>query len=224
MTCRLLLVDDHPALSRGLARLLSQEPDLEIVNHFATGKALLAFLAAAPEAANLLLLDPHLPQPHHGVELLAQLRHEWPELRILIFVRAATPVLMTQMAAAGAQGFLHKSAEMATLLSAIRAVHLGQWVFPASRRKQGTARSSTATPEPVAAPEMPLEVLLRLRQLSGRERQVISLVREGLSTRAIARRLALAELTVSTHRRNLMHKLQVHGVAELMRLAHDCGL
>ena len=70
------------------------------------------------------------------------------------------------------------------------------------------------------------EVLLRLRLrlLSAREREIVGLVRQGLSTRAIAARLSLAEFAVSTHRRNLMQKLGVHGLAELVRFAHEHGL
>ncbi|RZK52852.1 MAG: response regulator transcription factor [Hymenobacter sp.] len=128
------------------------------------------------------------------------------------------------MAAAGAQGFVDKSAEAATLLAAIRAVHTGQLVFPGRPRPlPGAAApgvsSAGSLPGAIAA-----EALLRLRQLSAREREIIGLVRAGHSTRAIAGRLGLAELTVSTHRRNLMHKLGLHGVADLVRFAHEHGL
>jgi DNA-binding CsgD family transcriptional regulator len=68
------------------------------------------------------------------------------------------------------------------------------------------------------------DTLLRLHQLSAREREIVGLVREGLSTRDIATRLSLAEFTVGTHRRNIMQKLGVHGVAMLVRFAHEHGL
>ena len=67
-------------------------------------------------------------------------------------------------------------------------------------------------------------MLLRLRQLSGREREIIGLISEGLSTRAIAGRLGLSELTIGTHRRNLLHKLNLHSVGELLHFAHEHGL
>lgn len=226
MPCRLLLVDDHPALTRGLAALFSQEPDLAVAGQFASGEALLAYLEAGPTPPpSLLLLDLHLPPPHDGLSLLPGLRRRWPALRVLVFSSATSPVLVAQVAAAGAHGFLDKSAEADALLAAIRAVHTGQLVFPARVRVRAPLPGG---PAPAALPPAPgqtdAEALLRLRQLSAREREIVGLVREGLSTRAIAARLSLAELTVSTHRRNLMQKLGVHGLAELVRFAHEHGL
>jgi DNA-binding NarL/FixJ family response regulator len=98
-------------------------------------------------------------------------------------------------------------------------VHTGQLVFPARVRLRAPVPGPAVEPGQVDA-----EVLLRLRLLSAREREIVGLVREGLSTRAIATRLSLAEFTVSTHRRNLMQKLGVHGLAELVRFAHEHGL
>ena len=221
MPCRLLLVDDHPALTRGLAALLSQEPDLVVSGQFATGEALLEFLEATPApAADLLLLDLRLPPPHDGLSLLPRLRREWPALKVLVFSSATAPTLVSQVAAAGAHGFLDKSVEASALLAAIRAVHTEQLVFPARLR----VRPASPPHAPTSEAAQQAAVLLRLHQLSARERQIISLVREGLTTRAIAQRLSLAELTVSTHRRNLMQKLGVHGMADLVRFAHEHGL
>lgn len=228
MPCRLLLVDDHPALTHGLAALFSQEPDLVVSGQFGSGEALLAFLEAAPATtpADVLLLDLHLPPPLDGLRLLPRLRRQWPRLRVLVFSSATSPVLVAQVAAAGAHGFLDKSAEASALLDAIRAVHAGGRVFPGRRALRAPAL--TAGSRPAAGPATPSTTaaaeLLRLRQLSAREREIICLIREGLATRAIAARLSLSELTVSTHRRNLMNKLGLHGLAELVRFANEYGL
>lgn len=218
-SCRLLLVDDHPALMWGLVTLLGQEPDLEVVGLCASGHELLQQLAAAPAApADVLLLDLHLPPPHDGLSLLPQVRRAWPSVRVLVFSSAASPGLVAQLTQAGAHGFVNKSAEAGALVAAIRAVHAGQLVFPARSR-------AVAATTPAASPDtQATDSLLRLRQLSAREREIISLICEGLPTRAIAARLSLAELTVSTHRRNIMQKLGIHGVAELVRFAHQHGL
>ena len=213
--CRLLLVDDHPALARGLATLLGQEPDLEVVGLCASGHELLRLLEAAPAPpADLLLLDLHLPPPHDGLSLLPRLRRSWPTLRVLVFSSAVSPTLVAQVAQAGAQGFIDKSAEADALLAAIRAVHAGQLVFPARQRAA----------EPISEGSQVANMLLRLNLLSTREREIVGLIREGLSTRAIAARLSLAELTVGTHRRNIMQKLGIRGVAELVHFAHEHGL
>lgn len=229
MPCRLLLVDDHPALTQGLAALLGQEPDLVVTAQLASGEALLQWLAAAPApSADLLLLDLYLPPPLDGLTLLPRLRRQWPALRVLVFSSAAAPLLVSQVAAAGAHGFVDKSAEAAALLAAIRAVHTGQLVFPGRVRPQplpGTVAATLAAPAPGSPPgAVAAEALLRLRLLSAREREIIGLVRAGYSTRTIAEQLGLAGLTVSTHRRNLLHKLGLHGVADLVRFAHEHGL
>lgn len=219
MACRLVLVDDHPALTRGLAALLSQEPDLVVSGQFANGADLLGFLEAVPPLpADLVLLDLRLPPPHDGLRLLPRLRRTWPALKVLVFSSASSPTLVAQVAAAGAHGFLDKSVEATALLAAIRAVWAGQLAFPA-RRLGRPLPPATAEPGHQAA-----DTLLRLHQLSAREREIIGLVREGLSTRDIAARLSLAEFTVGTHRRNIMQKLGVHGVAMLVRFAHEHGL
>ena len=220
-TCRLLLVDDHPALTRGLAALFGQEPDLEVVGLCASGHELLQFMEAAPTPSpNLLLLDLHLPPPHDGLSLLPHLRRSWPELRVLVFSSAVSPTLVAQVAQAGAHGFVDKSADANVLLDAIRAVHMGQLVFPPKLRLRPVVEVAPASESGTQA----ADELLRLRQLSAREREIVSLIREGLSTRAIAAKLSLAEFTVSTHRRNIMQKLGIHGVAELVRFAHEHGL
>jgi DNA-binding NarL/FixJ family response regulator len=217
--CRLLLVDDHPALTKGLATLLGQEPDLEVKGLYASGNELLQLVGTTPEPpADVLLLDLHLPPPHDGLRLLPLLRRAWPTLRVLVFSSAVSPTLVAQVAEAGAHGFINKSAESDALLEAIRAVHAGQQVFP-SRLRPAVAAGPTPTPSTEAA-----DILLRLRLLSAREREIIGLIREGLLTREIAARLSLAELTVGTHRRNIMQKLGVHGVAGLVRFAHEHGL
>lgn len=207
--------------------MLAQEPDLVVSGQFASGDALLEFLATAPgPTADLILLDLYLPPPLDGLTLLPRLRRGWPGLRVLVFSSAASPVLVSQVAAAGAHGFLEKSAEAGALLAAIRAVHTGQLVFPARLRAPLLPGAAAWAPAPGAATPgtVAADALLRLRQLSAREREIIGLVRAGYSSRAIAGQLGLTEMTVSTHRRNLLRKLGLHGVAELVRFAHEHGL
>jgi len=183
------------------------------VEQFADGQALLTWLASGVlPLADVLLLDLHLPGTD-GLTLLPQLRQQWPALRVLVFSNAAAPELVDRLAAAGASGFVSKSADAEQLLAAIRAVGAGGTAFPKHVRTV-LAQASTEKTDP----------LLRLHRLSTRERQVTSLVRQGLTTREIAERLCLAEFTISTHRRNIMHKLELGNVAALVQFAIDYGL
>ncbi|TGE27081.1 response regulator [Hymenobacter metallicola] len=209
--CRLLIVDDHLMLTQSLALLLAEQADITVVGQLASGGALLAWLhAAAPSPADVLLLDLHLPGPD-GLTLLPQLRQQWPQLRVLVFSTATGPELIERVAAAGAQGYLPKSADADQLLAAIRRVHAGEQMFP--QRPRQHAPTLTAT-----------EPLLRLHRLSVREREIVGLIRGGLTTREIADRLSLSEFTVGTHRRNIMHKLELPNMAALLQFAFDYGL
>ena len=223
--CRLLLVDDHPALTRGLAALFAQEPDLAVGGQFGNGTDLLAFLEAHPApAAEVLLLDLHLPPPLDGLGLLPRLRRGWPALRVLVFSSAVSGALVAQVRAAGAHGFLNKAVDADELLAAIRAVAAGEVVFPAvaPRLVPAVAALGALPGAPAAAAEA--ISLIRVQQLTAREREIIGLVREGCTTRAIAARLSLSAFTVSTHRRNLLQKLGLHRPVDLVRFALSHGL
>lgn len=198
-------------LTQALAALLNHENDLCVVGQLASGAELLAWLPPAPAvpAADVLLLDLHLPSPD-GFTLLPLLGRQWPQLRVLVFSTLATPEIIAKVQAAGARGFVPKSADAEQLLAAIRAVAAGERAFPKPR--------AVAVPGPEAG------ALLRLQRLSAREREVIRLVCEGLTTREMAQRLSLSEFTVGTHRRNILHKLELHNVAALTQFARDYGL
>ncbi|HEX8327394.1 MAG TPA: response regulator transcription factor [Hymenobacter sp.] len=211
LPCRLLIVDDHQLLTQSLAALLAGEPDLQVAAQLNSGSALLAWLTRAPSPlpADVLLLDLHLPPPD-GFALLPELRLKWPSLRVLVFSTLATPEVVARTQAGGAKGFVPKSADAEQLLAAIRAVHAGATAFP--------KLAAAAVPSPAAGS------LLKLQRLSAREREIVGLICEGLTTRDVAHRLSLSEFTVSTHRRNILHKLELHNVAALAQFAREHGL
>jgi DNA-binding NarL/FixJ family response regulator len=213
--CRLLIVDDHQMLMQSLTMLLNEQPDLTVVRQLRAGTDLLAWLSAAatPLPADLLLLDLHLPPPD-GLTLLPHLRQHWPQLKVLVLSTAAAgPELIERIAAGGARGFVSKSADADLLLTAIRAVHRGELAFPPPLR-QAKLLTVGATAEPS----------LRLQRLSKREREIVRLIRTGLTSRVIADQLSLSEFTVATHRRNIMYKLELQNLASLVQFAIDHGL
>ncbi|GAB2479084.1 DNA-binding response regulator [Hymenobacter qilianensis] len=201
-------------LMQSLTLLLNEQPDLMVVGQLRSGTDLLAWLSvAATPPADVLLLDLHLPPPD-GLTLLPQLRQQWPQLKILILSTAAAGTeLIDRIATAGARGFVSKSADAEILLTAIRAIQRGELAFP-PRLQQATLLTVGATAEPS----------LRLQRLSKREREIVRLIRTGLTSRVIADQLSLSELTVATHRRNIMYKLELQNLASLVQFAIDHGL
>ena len=198
-------------LTQGLARLIAEQPDLQVAGQFGSGEALLAWLPPSdPAPADVLLLDLHLPGLD-GLTLLPHLRQQWPGMRVLVFSTASTLELVERLQVLGASGFVPKSADADHLLAAIRAVYAGKQTFPHAY-------------QPVTQQVPNTSNVAMLHRLSVREREIIGLVRAGLTTRQIADRLSLAEFTVSTHRRNIMHKLELHNTASLVQFAHNYGL
>ena len=116
------------------------------------------------------------------------------------------------MEGAGARGFVPKSADATQLLAAIRTVADGGKAFPKLLRAVPVTPSSDPSN------------LLRLHRLSVREREIIRLICDGLTTRDMADQLSLSEFTVATHRRNILHKLELHNVAALTQFAREHGL
>ena len=200
-SCRLLIADDHQMLAQGLAALLADVADIHVVGRCATGQALLTWLQQTPAAADVLLLDVHLPDAN-GLALLPELRRRWPALRILVFSMTSAADAAGRAAALGAHGFIAKTAEATDLLDAIRRVGAGE-VLP-------VAPGGEVSAGPAA-------------RLSERERQVIRLIRDGLGSKQVADALGLSNLTVDTHRKNILHKLALPNVAALVRFAlqHD---
>lgn len=120
----------------------------------------------------------------------------------------AAPALVEQIEAAGAHGFVPKTAEFEELLAALRTVAEGRRVFPPSRR---------LPPEGAAAET----ALLRIRTLSRREREIAGLICAGQQAKTIAESLELSAHTVDTHRKNLLHKLGLKSVVELVRFSAE---
>jgi DNA-binding NarL/FixJ family response regulator len=210
--CRLLIVDDHPMLTQSLALLLAKQVEFAVVAQFHSAAALLNWLHAAsqPLPADVLLLDLHLPGPD-GLTLLQQVRQQWPMLHVLVFSMSAAADTIKRVAEAGARGFVPKSADASELLDAIRAVHAGHTSFAAASAPDRLVASNGHEPQ-------------LLQRLTAREREIVGLIRQGHTTRDIAQQLFLSEFTVGTHRRNIMHKLQLTNVAALVQFAVDNGL
>jgi two-component system NarL family response regulator len=184
---RVLLADDHAVVRLGLRALIDHQPDLQVVAEAETGsEAVARFLELQPDIG---LVDLLLPGKD-GAEVCAAIRQELPRARILIVSSSSGSEHIHRALKAGAQGYLLKDASPTALLSAIRSVIAGGRVIPAAVA-QGMAERAYQS------------------DLSPRESEVITLVVEGLSNKAIAERLGLTEATVKTHITHIFEKLGV---------------
>jgi len=206
MKTRVVIVDDHAAIRQMLAIMLPREGAYEVVGEAGTGfEALQLCELAQPD---LVILDLLLPEMN-GVTLLEQLHVLLPEARLLVFSGAASRELLIAALRARPHGFVHKTDEWSVFREALRVV-MGRatYLTPFATRLLDAQRGAPAT----------------AGLLTARERGVLQMVAEGLSSKQIADRLHIAPKTVEHYRAQLMEKLGLHDVASLTRHAVRMGL
>ncbi|QMU68606.1 response regulator transcription factor [Streptacidiphilus sp. P02-A3a] len=208
---RVLLVDDHPVVRRGLRALLEELPELEPVGEAADGAAAIRLLDQFQQAGqprpDVVLMDLRMEPGMGGVEAtrLITARTDPPSVLVLTVYRTDADILAA--VEAGATGYLLKDAPPEELAAAVRA----------------TARGETVLAPPVAA-----RLLGRVRAgrpaLSPRESEILPLLAEGLANRQISRRLFISEATVKTHLVHIYDKLGVDSRTAAVAAARTDGL
>jgi DNA-binding NarL/FixJ family response regulator len=200
---RVVLVDDHRMLLAGLQMLL--EP-LEFITVVGTATSAAEALAVvATHRPDVVLLDINLPD-QSGVDVCRQLTASQPGLKVLALTTLQEKSYVTRMMQEGAAGYVLKNASPEVLTEAITRVHAGKKYFSEE------IQELLLQPEP-AAPARPV--------LTRREREILALIANGLTSQEMADRLFVSLLTIETHRRNLLTKFGVHNTAMLIRLAAE---
>lgn len=206
---RLLIADDHAIVRSGLKQVFSLAPDLEVIGEAINGNEVLAFLRQ--QVPDLLLLDINMPGLS-GPDLIARVKAHWADLPILVLSMHNEVQIAARVLKAGANGYVTKDSEMDVLLGAIRRVAGGgKFIAPELAEKLVFDMS--------IASEKPAHMTL-----SDRELEVFRLLVAGKGVNDIAEQLCISNKTVSTHKTRLMEKLNLSGVAELMRYAMQHGL
>ena len=216
---RVMVVDDHPIWREGVARDLA-ERGFEVVATAADGAA--AIRIAPAVRPDVVLMDLQMPQAS-GAEATREIRARLPGTRVLVLSASAEQGDVLDAVAAGASGYLVKSAGVDELVEAVRRTAEGHAVFGPGlaglvlgefrRRAKETATRAAPAGDESAEPA-----------LTPRDTEVLRLVAKGLSARQIASRLTLSHRTVENHVQNSLRKLQLTNRVELTRYAIEKGL
>jgi DNA-binding NarL/FixJ family response regulator len=199
---RILVADDHEVVRAGVRSLLRDEPDCEICGEAATG--LQAVTLAAQLKPDIVVLDITMPELN-GLDAAREIRKTLPGVPILILSLHESLELVREILDAGAHGYVLKSNAGQELTTALRALRQGETFFT-SEMAQIALRACLKKEGATVA-------------LTAREREVLQKLVEGESNKETAAILNISVLTVETHRANIMHKLDLHSIAELVHYA-----
>jgi DNA-binding NarL/FixJ family response regulator len=208
-TVRILIADDHDLMRRGVRTLLEPHPGWEICGEATTGREAVA--KAEQLKPNIVILDISMPDLN-GVDAAKRIKKASPDTEVLIFSAHYSDQLIREILEAGVRGYIVKSDSDRDLVIAVESL--------AKKKPFFTSRATEVmlTSFSEGGPKQDASEPLRDR-LTTREREIVQLLAEGKSSKEVASSLNISVKTAETHRANIMRKLQIHTVSELVRYA-----
>jgi len=212
MTVTVLLADDHPIVRQGLRHLLEAEPDLKIVGEASDG--LQAVQLTEKFKPNVLIVDIMMPDLN-GLEVLRQVKDRSPATCSIVLSMQSADVYVVEALKAGALGYVLKETGPSELVNAVQQV-IGGKRYLSPRLSERLIDVLLQTTE-----ELTLDPY---ETLTNREREVLQMAAEGMTTSAIAKRLSISPRTAELHRGRMMDKLGLNNQTELIRYALKRGI
>ncbi|RIK29225.1 MAG: DNA-binding response regulator [Chloroflexi bacterium] len=210
---RLVLVDDHAIVRAGLRMLLEAHPDMEIIGECENGQD--AIRRALELKPDVILMDVGLPDIP-GYDATRAIKKELPAVIILALTMHESDAYFFEMLNAGASGYVPKKAAPTELVNAIRVVYAGGvYLYPSLAKTLVQDYLTRAEQDNDAG---------AFDGLTERERQVLTLIADGLSNQQVADKLVISVKTVERHRANILAKLGLHSRTELVKYAIRKGL
>ncbi len=203
---RILLADDHKLFREGIRALLEKYQHIEVVGEAENGHQVLDLLQELKP--DLILIDLTMPEMN-GLDTIPQIRKILPSIHILVLSMHEDGNYIVKSIQSGANAYLFKNVDEEELMEAIKKVTIGEKYFNSK------------------VSELMIETLRKGQvevNITAREKEILQLVANGLSTKMIADRLFLSTRTVETHRVNIMKKLKVNNTAELIKKAAETNL
>jgi DNA-binding NarL/FixJ family response regulator len=207
---KVLIVDDHPVVRKGLWSCLESRPNLKIIGEATNGhEALKQITALQPD---VVLMDIAMPEMD-GLQVTERLHKDIPEMKVLVLSVQSNRETVLRIIRAGARGYVLKESSPEDLVKAIELVNGGEAFFspPVARIALNQYVSELDESDPAS-------------RLSDREREVLILIASGRSNKEIASDLGIGVRTIETHRERIMRKLSIRSVAGLTKFAIANGL
>ena len=210
---RIVLADDHTILRTGLRLLLERESEFIVVGEAADGRS--AIEVVEQQSPQVVVMDVAMPNLN-GIEATARILSSHPKTAVIVLSMHSDESYVLRALKAGARGYLLKDSAEADLIKAVRTVITGRSFF-----------------SPAIGNMLVEDYIREIRErgvedsyelLTSREREVLQLIAEGKTTKEIASALSLSAYTVDTHRANIMRKLNVNSLAELILYAMRKGI
>jgi DNA-binding NarL/FixJ family response regulator len=206
---RIMIVDDHPIVRRGLAELIEQEPGFKVTAEAESAQD--AMRAIRSDQPDLAIVDLSLKDTS-GIELVKQIKAQWPTIPLLVLSMHDESLYAERALRAGALGYIMKQEGTEKLITAIRAVMRGEVYLSDAMARRVLGRMVSGQP---AISSTPLDIL------SDRELEVFEQIGRGLSTRQIAQRMCVSIKTIESHREHIKRKLNLKNASELVQHATE---
>ncbi|HBW34418.1 response regulator transcription factor [Desulfosporosinus sp. BICA1-9] len=206
-----LLVDDHQVIRKGLRLVLEDSGEIEVVGEASNGEE--AIELTFQYAPDLVIMDLNLPGID-GIQAMKMIKDIKPDQRVLVLTMHEDSIYLDKVLAAGGNGFVLKRVADVELLSAIRAVHRGEFYVDTSFQKYLVTRA--------LKPERYAE--MKKFELTTRETELLQLIALGYSNMEIAKKLNISIKTVENHKTRIHDKLGINSRSKLVRYAKDNGL
>lgn len=218
---QVVLADDHNILRHGLKLLLELQPGIQVIGEARTGTEAVAMTLTLKPA--VVVMDISMPGMD-GLEACRRIRKQAPSIQVLILTMHESEEYFLQSLRAGAAGYVVKKAAPADLHMAIQAVaHGGVFLYPGLAkslvRSYIEQYSTVPAMQDTEQEEQSPTITQELQRLTPREMEVLKLVAEGHTNQEIADLLVLSIKTVQAHRANVMEKLALHDITQLVRFA-----
>lgn len=206
---RIFLVDDHQMVIDGISSILADEEEVRVVGTASNGKEALEKIEV--DAPDLILLDINMPEMD-GIQVVNHLRKNGDHTKVLILTMHNNAQFTKQLSALGVNGCILKNTGKSELLNAIKTIHQGEKYY-----------GKAVTDNLLSSMEKTEKAVNKVK-LTKREVQIVKLIANEMTTNEIADELSISTLTVETHRKNIVSKLNVKNAAGLVRFAFENDL